>query len=60
MKAAEGDPTVWWIVGGTVGAAAALAIVSENDNGGTSGATGGEGPPSFTDERINGAWFAPR
>ncbi len=58
LKAAEGDSTVWWVVGGTVAAAAALAIISENDNGGT---TGGEGPlPSFTENRTNGTWFAPR
>jgi hypothetical protein len=48
MKAAEGDSTVWWIVGGTIGAAAALAIISENDNGGTSG-TATSPSPTFTE-----------
>lgn len=59
MKAAEGDSTVWWIVGGTVGAAVALAVISENDNGGTSG-EGGAPVPGFTENRTEGAWFAPR
>lgn len=56
LKAAEGDSTVWWAVGGTVAAAATLAIISAVDNGDTSGtASGGGEVPEFAEytKRIN-------
>jgi hypothetical protein len=59
MKAAEGDNTVWWIVGGTVVGMAALATVAGHDNGGS---VRGEGPccPGFAESSGPSAWFSPR
>ncbi len=54
MKAAEGDSTMWWIVGGTVVGAAALAIFAEQDHGGTSGTVGGGGEFSALNEYKKG------
>lgn len=60
MKAAEGDSTVWWVVGGAAVGMGILATIADHDNGGSKGSVQAECCFAFAEPTGTRTWFSPR